>query len=1484
MASIIKKAIDQLQLTLKPEDARFFRDTTLEDLWKEARAIEHEQGQRLDLRFMRRLEPFLETMESYSKLAKQYHAVMEKVLQAYSDIAEVLPRIDKLKAAFGDKADFKEMLGLVYGDILEFHQRAYRMFRRKGWHIWFMFDWGLFERRFKSTIQSLASHCDLLDREAAATYFLEAKAVWEKRKVEEKSYEDQIKTQFTRETLGWLSAEEDSQEEFLHRLSDQRHVGTCDWILEEPDVAVWMEDNESNATVWVTGIPGSGKSHCCSLIAQNSELHLNRSTLYFFCGSRPFNPKDAPTLVLRTLAVQLLRQNLELAPLIHRSYLQKGLGPSGPTIKKVLKDLFISVTTMRIVLDGIDEWDQLAQRETLKTLVELQKHGGDQCKLLVSSRKEPLIAKCLPQKLHIHITHQSTAGLNCYIHSCTEDLRDRFADFAPSMFERLKRNLMDRANGMFLWVRLVQRMLADSSSEREFDSAIDQLPDGLDEAYGRILSRLGTLSPILRERALRVLYWTCASYRSVSIDEVTDGIALKPGQTELCAKNRSQNPDRDILELCAPMLERSERGALDLVHFSAKEYLINHQSGPFVERSEAHFHLAFSCVVNLTSSLILVPSFSQQAEMDIERAVVAGTYGLHSYANQYWGDHVASYLSCVQGSHAESFHLLIQALEDLSKVVKGRASTSVVPSASLPPSHCVHGIEKLHAAPGPSLLLSLWTDFKAKLTAIASTFETLDAQNEWMLMQDKTYFSLIEQRLRAVTERLMNMDRSSLPSHIRVSDHDAFVTRYGFSCRVHGCTQSFKSGQERNSHETSHTTSFICLQCDFSGRGFTSKEALRKHTQRYHMSPDDFAVPDSLRMCQVEPKSADRLGRGSSSRCSRISQSWSEQGQRASQHSFQQMLSAVESSLSAAVLDNRTQHGHDNNGVMAASSRLSSPHKDADAAIPDFESIREGIEDHRYSSLSHFKHDLQEHLLCAQSSETLEISSKVDLICNDELEKVITGFPGFATVDRDLPWVSAGPQSSEKAVADHDANFNHVSRVTDLAVVGSRKTYWSVAEEKELPELLNRYGRDLIKIAACLKTKTLEEIGLHLPNSEETQRVELPADDANLEKPVSPEPSPAHGLEAETTSLYPHATSISSLQGKHLLGADAVAWPPRYTARLNREDEPADSGTQDSLQQHHSGEGLDEKTQAAGPPRRAPRKSRGRRSCKLCKKDFDFYGIERHVLRCHTPTRKMWVCNDGSMTRTFFSPCKSCRRDKSYASKHNAMKHLRECHFPSSTSEQTLLRWVEPTEEPNPKYKDPNSSGTDHRNPRSTSSGPQKRRKLEPVASIWQLPEPNDVENRLPSMRLTPMTLSHKSTPESSASVHDSDINDENPKLLGEMGLVSGISFDNLLPLVPMDASTNTNGNASSTGQQAAAYIRPDQVHRLPHLNDYQKRLCLDQVKALYSLLSSDQDVRNHPARAWADRELHLLSRTLLSGLRDWRKRSTYTPSLTFSI
>ena len=771
------------------------------------------------------------------QLASNYRNVMEKILQAFSDISDALPRLDRLKATFSEDNNFNQVVGLIYSDIIEFHRRAYKLFRRKAWHFWFASDWRLFEHRFKLILQKLTLHCDLLDKEAGAAHLSEMKQDRDKRQLEEDAFERQRQHQMAQDIFRWLSAAEDQQEEHLHRISDSRQPETCDWILKDPRMRPWIEDDRGDAILWMNGIPGAGKSFLCSLIIENLQSQQRLSTLYYFF--RSWNETTC-AVMLRTLAIQLLQQNMDMAPLVHQAYLQEGSNKSSPAMKNLLIKLLTSSKVTRIVVDGMDEISHATQQELIKNLIEIQKSVDPSCKLLVSSRDEPQIQKSLGTKNCLNLGGKTVESIDLFIKERMKGLQELCPGIDAGLVKLAEKQLQDKARGMFLYVRLVTDMLKDQMSEFDFENAINQLPEGFDEAYGRILTRIESLRPAqLRQRAFSILYWVCAARRPIAIHEVADGIVLHPGQTILNRRNRSTNTNRDIVELCAPLLQGFTNGVVDLVHFSAKEYLLHKSSGPFIDIAQAHRSIAISCVINLTSCLDFVPGKANVlSEGELESRVVQGYYGLQSYSHEFWAEHVLAYLERVEDPDGVSREL-IDTLEAFSAVWKYR-HTGTLFSSPVRAVEAPLSLNHLRNYPALHGLITSWLHFKSELHKTRPTFETLDSQEQWRLRKDETFLSLIDSRLSTLVERLLNIKSSQLPSHIDEDDFKHFVGRYHFLCRYQGCNYRCHTIQERNTHEESHVLSFPCLQCDFSGRGFRTHKDLEKHTQKCHMSPEDY--------------------------------------------------------------------------------------------------------------------------------------------------------------------------------------------------------------------------------------------------------------------------------------------------------------------------------------------------------------------------------------------------------------------------------------------------------------------------------------------------------------------------------------------------------------------------------------------------------------------------------------------------------------------
>lgn len=66
------------------------------------------------------------------QIASQHREVFEALLSAYADIGAALPRFDRYEEAFKGNKEFQAVLATVYCSILEFHEKAYKFFKRRG--------------------------------------------------------------------------------------------------------------------------------------------------------------------------------------------------------------------------------------------------------------------------------------------------------------------------------------------------------------------------------------------------------------------------------------------------------------------------------------------------------------------------------------------------------------------------------------------------------------------------------------------------------------------------------------------------------------------------------------------------------------------------------------------------------------------------------------------------------------------------------------------------------------------------------------------------------------------------------------------------------------------------------------------------------------------------------------------------------------------------------------------------------------------------------------------------------------------------------------------------------------------------------------------------------------------------------------------------------------------------------------------------------
>ena len=146
----------------------------------------------------------------------------------------------------------------------------------------------------------------------------------------------------------------------------------------------------------------------------------------------------------------------------------------------------------------------------------------------------------------------------------------------PRVRSRIVRILSVRSKGMFLWVALMLKELESSSTIDEIEIALSSLPDGLNEVYERILTRLhNTLKPSRRNFCCRLLKWITLAKIPLRLNEVEEALKLEYA-TATGDSTFTQNLLCSVreLELVCGSLVTVKNRLIQLIHLSTKEFLL----------------------------------------------------------------------------------------------------------------------------------------------------------------------------------------------------------------------------------------------------------------------------------------------------------------------------------------------------------------------------------------------------------------------------------------------------------------------------------------------------------------------------------------------------------------------------------------------------------------------------------------------------------------------------------------------------------------------------------------------------------------------------------------------------------------------------------------------------------------------------------------------------------------------------------------------
>ncbi|RYP19480.1 hypothetical protein DL765_003320 [Monosporascus sp. GIB2] len=608
--SSFELALEDFKAGLKRNDRKKFEGVKLQDLLEEMDKLQKDQQPKRRARNLARLRPFLEAMEQFGKVIEVFTNTSEMVafvwgplkfllqvtsafakafhdlLDIYEKIGDSIPGFLQFESLFRQDQNMLRVLCLVWKDILIFHHQAMEYFQKPMWKQLFHATWDTYKSRFGPLIDNIRGHGLLIQTQATLSQIEAFQSAAKLRDAEFRSISEGQESQRLRDLKAWLHATSCANEQ--KRYSDIRSEfpGTGRWLLDNQSIKEWMDPMYPTIPplLWLNGIPGAGKTILASLIVEEcKKLSIHPDVLYFYYGidECPRGERRKITQWFRHLV-----EDLE------------------PPRQDRVRCLFVS------------QHDGIAQRDFGSlTAVQIKAHHT---------------------RADIHQFSMASAARIQDELGLSDDLRAKITS-----------KIEEAADGMFLLAKLIADILGDSTSieEIEFELQNDVLPTELKQAYARIMLRLfNRETPNKRDSrrvaSLFILKWLVCAKRTVKWREIQAAKAVDIDSQTVDVERRRFR--QDCKDLCGSMVEMFDDGSVELVHTTAKFFLIeeNHVQLPQEDLSLANF-----CVDYLN-----LEGFHNGASRERE-LFPNGYYAFMDYAVPYWIRHLEIGLSKVEEDH-----------------------------------------------------------------------------------------------------------------------------------------------------------------------------------------------------------------------------------------------------------------------------------------------------------------------------------------------------------------------------------------------------------------------------------------------------------------------------------------------------------------------------------------------------------------------------------------------------------------------------------------------------------------------------------------------------------------------------------------------------------------------------------------------------------------------------------------------------------------
>ncbi|KAK8132153.1 ankyrin [Apiospora kogelbergensis] len=428
---------------------------------------------------------------------------------------------------------------------------------------------------------------------------------------------------------------------FLQTSLRLREETTGEWLVRDPMVAQWMSIPSSK--LWLSGIPGAGKTVLCGLLIASilENLQSGMAFAFFFCDYKESATQNLSN-ILSSIALQLALQKDEAFDRLQAYYGQ--LHPKNGLPREVEPDQLMELIQdmsrlfdgTSIVIDALDECDA-NMRGVARGLVRVANESHN-LSVALFSREIVDISDELEahfQKLEIAARNED---LERYI-SNQMMMRTSLSKLDAEESLEIRERLLGKAHGMFRWVACQLDSLEDIGRMAR-KTALEELPPTLNRTYDRILERRSGNS-ISREIVRRTLHWICYD-KTLTIRVLKEALTVSLIRDRLIPTNSELVGEDEIGSYCSSLIRKGQSGRrFEIAHFTVEEYL---RTGIPPGSELASFRYSTSgtsqSMTILSLRYILQPNFGYQpfANEEYEGKIRdrAETHPFYLYASTFW--------------------------------------------------------------------------------------------------------------------------------------------------------------------------------------------------------------------------------------------------------------------------------------------------------------------------------------------------------------------------------------------------------------------------------------------------------------------------------------------------------------------------------------------------------------------------------------------------------------------------------------------------------------------------------------------------------------------------------------------------------------------------------------------------------------------------------------------------------------------------------